>query len=397
MSVLTCEQEKKIWSTPGSFTLGAIRNGVPALYLLGNRFIAYDGLTGAVTLNVTGMAMAANLYEAPYVYSAQNYARFDYQQTSKGTTLGTEVQTPIPRLIKWTTEGTTTNFTERIVWNVSLPVNQIEDGWLTIEDGLIVGTDWYANAILTYTIWALNSTTGQMVYKKAPYNVGDPNTWVYKQGPMTGSGYGKLYWAALPYQNQALGWTAYDVATGNLAWVSEKTNYPWGVFWAYMPEASGYGMMYGLSYDGVYAFNASNGKIVWHYTAEDPYHETPYNQYVFGSAGPVVGGGMIYAPETEHSPTFVYKGQEMKALDAITGKEVWSIEGVYTPTAIAYGVLLASDSYNGFTYAFGKGSTDITVSMSTKTIAKGMPVLIEGTITDQSEGQKTHLPYLTRA
>jgi hypothetical protein len=377
-----------VWSTPGSFTFGAIRNGVPALYQIGSRFITYDGLTGAMTLNVTGMSMAANLCDAPYVFSAQNYVRFEDQLTVRGTTLGTEVPLPTPRLIKWTTEGTTTNFTERIIWNVSLPVNHIEDGWITIIDGLVVGVDWYANRIQTYKIWALNETTGQTIYMKAPYNEADPNSYVSKQGPMIGSGYGKLYWAALPNQNQALGWTSYDVATGNLAWVSEKTGYPWGVFWAYMPEACGYGLIYGLSYDGVYAFNATNGRIAWHYTAQDPYHETPYNQYVFGSAGPMVGGGMVFAPETEHSPTFVYRGQELKALDAITGREVWSIEGVYTLNALAYGVLLASDSYNGFSYAFGKGSTETTVSIASKTLPMGTPVLIEGTVSDQSSAQK---------
>jgi hypothetical protein len=78
----------------------------------------------------------------------------------------------------------------------------------------------------------------------------------------------------------------------------------------------------------------------------------------------------------------------MNALDALTGKEVWSIEGVYTPTAIAYGILLASDNYNGFTYAFGKGSTETTVSASTKIATRGSPLLIEGTVTDQSPAQK---------
>ena len=376
-----------LWTAPGTFNVGAERSGQPVLYQLGTRFIVYDGLTGALTLNVTGMAIASNLYDDPYVYSVTNYTNFGIGQ-KQGTTPGTEVPASQPRMIKWTTTPTTTNFTERIIWNVSLPLNDLADGWMVLENGLVVCADWYSVAIPVYLLTALNATTGETVYKVSPYDPIDPNTWVYKQGPMIGSGYGKIYWAALPYQNQALGWTAYDVATGKLSWVSEATGYPWGVFWAYMPEACAYGMIYGLSYDGVYAFDVTNGKILWHYTAEDPYHETPYNQYVFGSVGPVIGGGIVFAPETEHSPTFVYRGQKLHALDAFTGKEVWSIEGVYTPTAIAYGILLASDSYNGFTYAFGKGSTETTVSASSKIAAKGSPILIEGTVTDQSPAQK---------
>ena len=378
---------EKLWSVPGSFNLGATRNAQPVLYQFGSRFVIYDGLTGAVTLNVTGMAMAANMYNDPYVYSTQNYVRNRYPQ-DYGTVPGTEVPTPEPRIIKWDTTGTTTNFTERIVWNVSVPVVTIEDGWVTLEDGKIVGVDWFSQAILTYKIWAIDEETGAFVYNKSMYDVGNPNSWVYKQGPMIGSGYGKLYYAALPYEDQGKGWTAYNVADGSLAWVSEKTDDPWGMFWAYLPEASAYGNIYGLSYDGVYAFNITTGKINWHYKAQDPYHETPYNQYVFGSTGPVIGGGLVFAPETEHSPTFVYKGQKMHAIDAFTGKDAWTIEGVYTPTALAYGVLLASDSYNGFTYAFGKGSTETTVSIAAKTLARGTPVLIEGTVMDQSAAQK---------
>ena len=43
-------------------------------------------------------------------------------------------------------------------------------------------------------------------------------------------------------------------------------DYPWGAdsFGAYA-EQSAYGLFYRESYDGVYAFNWDNGKIVWHY------------------------------------------------------------------------------------------------------------------------------------
>jgi hypothetical protein len=67
---------------------------------------------------------------------------------------------------------------------------------------------------------------------------------------------------------------------------------------------------------------------------------------------------------------------------------LWKIKGVYTPTAIAYGVLLASDSYNGFTYAFAKGETATAISMSSKVIAKGDSTLIEGTVLDMSPAQE---------
>ena len=71
---------------------------------------------------------------------------------------------------------------------------------------------------------------------------------------------------------------AYDLATGKLAWQSEQMTYPWGApsFGAYALQ-SAYGLLYRQSYDGIYAFNWTNGKIVWRYTSpafaafESPY------------------------------------------------------------------------------------------------------------------------------
>ena len=65
---------------------------------------------------------------------------------------------------------------------------------------------------------------------------------------------------------------AWDLRTGTLAWKSELMGYPWGQasFGAYSVQ-SGYGLFYREAYDGVYAFNWTNGKIAWHYEAPTPF------------------------------------------------------------------------------------------------------------------------------
>ncbi len=97
---------------------------------------------------------------------------------------------------------------------------------------------------------------------------------------------------------------------------------------------------------------------------------------------------MVFAPNTERSPTFYYRNQQLQAIDVYTGQKVWTINGIYSPNALAYGILVASDSPNGVTYAFGEGATETTVSVSSKVIERGKPLLIEGTVTDQSTAQK---------
>ncbi len=381
----------QVWSVPGSFNTGAERSRVPVLYQFGSRFIAYNALTGAVTLNLTGQPMT--FFDNPYVY------------TSSGG-----------RLLKWDTTGTSTNFTSRILWNITDPAaigggfarysfSAIQSGIWVVLDTAGPDSDDPANPDKVPTnnqdkaLIGINCTTGEFVYNKKVSNPADPNSWIYRQGPMGGSGYGLYYTAVVPSSNEGRGWIAFDVATGTIKWTSEKADAPWGNFWSYMPEASGEGYIIATGYSGVYAFNPANGKIAWHYIDYDTYNEEPYQSniapngssygsYSFGSTGPIIGGGVVFAPNTEHSPTFIYRGQGLNAINASTGEKLWKIMGVYTPTAIAYGVLLASDSWNGYTYAFGKGTTETTVSTQNDVIAKGSSIVLKGTVIDTSSAQK---------
>jgi len=381
----------ELWRAPGtgmskfglgSFVVGATRNRAPVIYTFGNQFIVYDALTGAINLNVTGMPML--LYDDPYVIS----------------TSGTN-------MICWTTAGNSANFASRIIWNISDPY--LDFPWspptwawnYLIHNGLIIysmqryGRVTYEDAIIERIV-ARNLTTGELVYDTEVSDRANPETWIVQQGPSRGSGYGLFYYpitgdpsqintASMPYTTG--GYIAHDVTTGQIKWKSEPFNtYPWGVFFSYNPEACGYGMVFALSYSGIWALNATNGKVVWHYSAGDSGMETPYNTWPFGSVGSVVGGGIIFAPNTEHSPTFYYRGIQLHAVDVFTGDKVWSIMGYYNPTAIAYGTLLAQETTSGFTYAFGKGETKTTISASANTIGGG--ILIQGKVTDQSPAQK---------
>ena len=357
---------EELWAVEGSFDVGTESGRTAALYDFGSSYFrAYNAITGAQIHDVPGISMSGWL--DPYVITS-----------SRG------------RLIKWDTTGSSSNFESRIVFNVTMPKSP--SVYSTIGSNL-----WFtASGDYGY---AYNLTTGALEYDNMVSDPGDPNTWIYLQGPATGGGYGLAYQSADPYENEGLGYAAYDVLQGKLAWNSEKTAEPWGNFWAYNPQASGNGMVIGMSYAGVYAFNVTNGEIVWHYIDTDTYFEEPYSSnidaendepyasYAFGSTGPVIGGDVVYAPNTEHSATLIFRGQALCAIDAFTGDLLWRIKGAYTPTAIAYGVLLAYDSYNGFTYAFGKGTTETTVSTQNDVYAKGSSVLLKGSVLDMSPAQ----------
>ena len=117
--------------------------------------------------------------------------------------------------------------------------------------------------------------------------------------------------------------------------------------------------------------------------------ETPYSTWPFGSLGAVAADGKVFIASSEHSPTVFFRGERIYAIDAFTGEEVWSIlfSGRGMPSSVAMGVLVAENEGQGFTYAFGKGETETTVSASQKVISQGSSMLIEGTVMDMSPAQ----------
>jgi hypothetical protein len=401
---------KILWQDAGAgFNVGTSRGSSAVLYQFGNRFVAYDAITGAVLNNVSTPGMSMAFFDNPYCYTVQSTAPVVIQGT---TFAGPSF------LIKWDAGSTTSNFASRIVWNVTNVLPSTSTSHSLLVDGLWIARHFWglgetapstSNAIIVDYITALNLTTGAVEWNVTTMDPTNPSTYVYRQGPAWGSGEGLVYFAGFGDINSGLGYVAFHTSDGSLAWWSPPTDYPWGNFWAYQPQASGYGMVFGLGYSGIWGFNATNGQVLWHYINNDTYFEEPYasnimgttvpnnlnltagdsySSYSYGSTGPIVGGGVLYAVQSEHSPTFYYRGYGMQAIDVFTGQDLFNINGVYSLGGLADGVLIMSDSRNGMTYGWGKGETATTVSPSSKVIAKGGSILLEGTVLDMSPAQE---------
>ncbi len=364
-----------LWTKQGAYSFGTIENssataaeggaglynGVPTLVFWGsNSFVKYNGLTGAVTCNIT----VADKNVRGYVANDYTYA-YIYERTPAADT----VKGPF-RLIKLNMLGTGSDITQRIVYNVSFPIPP--------TGGVCLYNDVLASIGLSTSYGksgAVNTTNGQVLWNKFIDGI--------EQKPESvTSNNGIMYYATIDRHFQAL-----DMKTGNIVWTSpDQADYPWGDFWAY-GQSNAYGYTYALSYAGVYAFDNANGKIKWHYSAGDSGMETPYSTIPFGSNDPMVADGKVFAPTSEHSPTLYYRGQRLHVLDAWTGKLVWSIMGYYTLGAVAEDNLFATNAYDGYTYAFAKGKTTTTISTSQEVISKGSSLLIKGSVTDQSPAQ----------
>jgi len=197
-------------------------------------------------------------------------------------------------------------------------------------------------------------------------------------------GWGKAYIHEFDMKVHAI-----DIYTGEEAWVSDKAqDYPWGDFNAYN-IARGYNMVFFNSWDGhIYAYDVDTGKELWKASSGDSFTETAMGTYPFWGKT-IVGDGKVYAATSEHSPPNPWpRGNSLFCFDAFTGDTVWQLEHFMEGGgfSLSSGVLTYGNEYDGRIYAFAKGPSATTVMASPKVIAKGTPVLIEGTVTDESPG-----------
>jgi hypothetical protein len=354
------------------------------LMSIGSRLQKINPVTGAVTLDVPGMAPIAigggfdargGFAHDPYCISEQNLGSFF---------------SPDYHLINWTTAGSTDNFTERIVSNVSMPwVQPIWPGGCLGFRGTTY--DFEANVAVWmvgiatagtghyYGTWlhAADLTTGDTLW-----NLTVPDT-RYSTSCFVAD-HGKV---AVLMENGY--WMAWNSRTGALAWKSELMDYPWGQpsFGAYAVQ-SAYGLLYRESYDGVYAFNWTNGEIVWHYRSPSEPYETPYGGNNPFNSGGFIADGKLYTYNSEHTPTWPRsRGWKIHCINAFTGEGVWNLVGAMSPGAVADGYLAAGNGDDGYMYVFGKGKSETTVTAPDAAVPKGNAITIKGTVLDMSPGQ----------
>ena len=386
---------------PGAEAAGAW--SVSLMYVGNGRLYKWNPWSGAITLNTTiGVATSDNVTSGTFY--KQSVGRGSDPMVLSIQTLADKGVTEY-RLINWTTRGTSTNFTSRIASNTTYARSSLPSyidwnlGLGATVSGVTVAGVFMGQNITGFNAWT-GKTTWSIIINEPVYsglcNIVDHG----KVAVLSDHGY----------------YVAIDLATGTEAWKSTKMNYPWGStgFGAYS-AMSAYGMLYREAYDGVYAFNWTDGSLVWKYTAPAaaPY-ETPYTDenfttvmpfYSFGVGGQIADG-KFFTWNYEHTESWpVTRGWSLHAIDVFTGKGVWNLTGSMTPTNIADGYLVATNSYDGYKYVIGKGLTSTTVTAPDIQVSQGTAIVIKGSVLDQSPAQpgtacvsknsmKTQMDYL---
>lgn len=360
----------QIWGGGGS----SDQSVTVSLIFIGNgRLIKFNPMTGAITGNYSISPLTTGKYY-------MNGYALSVQSTPTGY-----------QLINWTTCGSSTDLSARIVSNISFPVSSLstcidyETGVAasasTIsQSGGYVGMNAYGISLTTGSVlW--NITTNKVIPYSADTNVADHG----KFAILTTGGY----------------YIAYDLLTGAEVWTGEAMDYPWDEsgFGAYGIQ-SAYGLFYREAYSGIYAFDWDDGSIVWKFEAEANPYETPYTN-VNGTSvyswnvGAKIADGKLYTYTTEHSASVpITRGWGLYCIDAITGTGIWnvSLPGASSKHASDMGAI--ADGYltifgsDGYTYVYGKGKSATTVSAPQTAISAGTSVIISGTVLDMSPAQK---------
>jgi len=192
------------------------------------------------------------------------------------------------------------------------------------------------------------------------------------------------------YVKETMQWYGFDIKTGRQLWVTKPYENAWGMYHGAATIA--YGKLFTSSYDGrIHAYDLKTGDELWSYYSGSAGLETPYGHYpffVFHDSF-TVADNKVYAVTGEHSPNEpLYRGEKLHAIDASTGKGLWNISFWGTPPVIADGYLVSFNHYDQKLYSFGKGKSVTTVTAPNIAVPKGTAVLIQGTVLDESVGQK---------
>ncbi len=342
------------------------------------RLITYNPWNGAVNLNISISPLTSGTYyKNGYWLSVQD--------------LGANV-TNRYRLINWTIEAvpgafmvSSTTWKTTIASNITWPWSNLGTTW-DMEAGIAVTTNpitpaaigaWYGT-----NAYAASLVTGAQLWNKTYEET------IYSSAS-TVADHGKV---AIPTMSGY--WLGLNLNDGSVAWKSDLLDYPWDSpgFGSY-GVASAYGVFIRFAYSGVYAHYWDTGKEAWKYEAPANSYETPYvnpngsSVYSFNAAG-LIADGKLYAYNTEHTPTQpITRGWGLHCINATTGKGIWNITGCTVPGAIADGYLVASDTYDGYTYSFGKGESATTISAPQTAITQGQSIMLTGTVMDMSPAQ----------
>jgi len=384
----------------------------------GSTWNAYDAVTGNMLFTLTSVPSGINEYGANgeivrYVLDSNNkwLALWNNTQHNVGLELSTDnVGGTSANAYQWRPIGKTVNMSTAYTWNVTIP-SSVPSGstvFYTIPDDVLLASTPQVNSSfssygsLTYTVSAISlkpSTRGNLLWSQVfTPPAGDITRQIGPVDPVN-----RVF---TTIDKETMQWSGYSIDTGYKLWGplgNERALQYYSARGAGggSQQSSAYGILYDGGFGGlVNAYNTTNGDLLWTYGNGGEGNNTNSGlEAVWGYYPTFIGGiadGKLYLMTQEHSINSpIYKDARIRCIDAITGKELWTLQGFATSTsfysrigAIADGYLAFLNGYDNQIYVVGKGPSATTVSAPQSAIVQGQSVVITGTVTDESAGAK---------
>ena len=257
---------------------------------------------------------------------------------------------------------------------------------------------WVSSAPYTFFFVNLNASRGA---------VGSVLWWKTLQPPANNYTVvlGPVDWSTrvfLENYKEAVQWLGFSLTTGDYLWTAppqQGLDYYGSTSAGVLPGAVAYGNLYSSGYGGwVYCYNDLTGALKWTYGSGGAGNSTnagfnyPYGYYP--TQINAIGNGIVYLITSAHTwPTPIYKGAQASAINATTGKEIWTISSITAEFgqmsyAMADGYNTWFNGYDDQIYVVGRGPSQTTVTAPDVASPLGIPVVIRGTVTDIAAGTK---------
>ena len=359
--------------------------------------------------------------------------------------LGTKIQDTQGDLLSYAVNGTTAgNPRSLTMWNLTqclisgmagFRTNQVVVAglWEPVQGSTLqysAGYMWSVNLPTTYQgvpislgIATIDQSDQKLVlsYNTAPSigNVGSQTGWLVEAGytmggqPGTGVCPATQLWITnkteTPYTSVTVGpagdgvfverdtelmnWQGFNINTGAKIWgpTQPYTN-PLG-YYSYSQSGMVSGSnLYVYTFGGqIYDYNITNGNEIWVFSTPDSGENNPYGVnplWAFGVGEFTLAGGVIYAASGHNYGPPLFSGAQIYAVNATTGKEIFTFLNFASMSSLPVvdGEMLSLNSYDNQVFAYGKGLSSVTATIST-VINSNTQVWITGSVTDQSPGQ----------
>ncbi len=291
---------------------------------------------------------------------------------------------------QWRPYGKTVDGSKGYSWNKTLPAGIIGGINYVFAGDRIIGSAglgrtgmWLNLGTANFTIWSINLKSGQegqLMWTRS-YTSDEGATFSLAAASVQ-DGFFAIY------ASETKQWHGYDINTGDPLWTT-TSQADWDMTVATVGMIA-YGKLFSCGYAGtVYAYDGKTGNTLWTWAAKDPtYLESKWGgNYLLEM--PMIADGKIYVFSGEHSPDNPpERGAPLACIDIATGKLLWEIPLYLSHwarnPALADGILVYLNAYDGQIYAFGKGQSATTVVAIP---GVGNVVTIQGSVIDQSAGQ----------